>query len=279
MNVWIITGFTLREALRRRVMLAAGIVTFGFLALYAVGVWFGWRDLQSDADITGITRSAIVGLMLQGGMWSLNFVASLLAIFLAVGAISGEIAQGTMHAVAARPVRRAEIVLGRYLGYVIMLAGFIGISSAAVILTVALITGQVGGRVWATPLLMLFGAAILLAITVAGSARFGTLANGVVVFSLFATGLMGGVIEQIGGFLDNPVMFDIGIATSILLPSRAMWELASSQLAADTSIGSEFAAGPFGSFNPPSGWMLLVGAIYLAAMLGLALRTFGRRDI
>lgn len=279
MNVWIITGFTLREALRRRVMLAAGVVTFGFLVLYAVGVWFGWRDLQSDADITGITRTAIVGLMLQGGMWSLNFVASLLAIFLAVGAISGEIAQGTMHAVAARPVRRAEIVLGRYLGYVIMLAGFISISSAAVIVTVALITGQVGGRVWATPLLMLFGAAILLAITVAGSARFGTLANGVVVFSLFATGLMGGVIEQIGGFLDNPVMFDIGIATSILLPSRAMWELASSQLAADASVASEFVAGPFGSFNPPSAWMLLVGALYLAAMLGLALRTFGRRDI
>jgi ABC-type transport system involved in multi-copper enzyme maturation permease subunit len=278
-NVWIITGFTLREALRRRVMLAAGVVTFGFLVLYAVGVWFGWRDLQSDADITGITRTAIVGLMLQGGMWSLNFVASLLAIFLAVGAISGEIAQGTMHAVAARPVRRAEIVLGRYLGYVIMLAGFISISSAAVIVTVALITGQVGGRVWATPLLMLFGAAILLAITVAGSARFGTLANGVVVFSLFATGLMGGVIEQIGGFLDNPVMFDIGIATSILLPSRAMWELASSQLAADASVASEFVAGPFGSFNPPSAWMLLVGALYLAAMLGLALRTFGRRDI
>ena len=279
MNVWIITEFTLREALRRRVMLAAGVVTFGFLVLYAVGVWFGWRDLQTDADITGITRAAIVGLMLQGGMWSLNFVASLLAIFLAVGAISGEIAQGTMHAVAARPVRRAEIVLGRYLGYVLMLAGFIGISSAAVIVTVALITGQVGGRVWATPLLMLFGAAILLAITVAGSARFGTLANGVVVFSLFATGLMGGVIEQIGGFLDNPVMFDIGIATSILLPSRAMWELASSQLAADTSAASAFAAGPFGSFNPPSAWMLLVGAVYLAAMLGLALRTFGRRDI
>ena len=97
MNVWIITEFTLREALRRRVILAAGVVTFGFLVLYAVGVWFGWRDLQTDADITGITHAAIVGLMLQGGMWSLNFVASLLAIFLAVGAISREIAQGTMH--------------------------------------------------------------------------------------------------------------------------------------------------------------------------------------
>ena len=220
MNLWVVADHTLREAVRRRVVLAATVVIGGFLALYAVGVWFGYRDISTDPNLTVSMRQVIAGFMLQGGLWSLNFVASLLAVFLAVGSISGEIDQGTMHAVAARPVRRAHIVLGKFLGNLMLLTVFIGVSTAIMIATVAIITGQYPARAWLAPFGMLFAAAVLLAVTIAGSTRFGTLANGVVAVTLYAVALVGGVIEQIGGLLDNPVTFDIGIATSVLLPTR-----------------------------------------------------------
>ena len=279
MSLWIVADHTLREAVRRRVVLAAAVVIGGFLALYGVGVWFGYRDISTDPDLTASMQRVIVGFMLQGGMWSLNFVASLLAIFLAVGSISGEIDQGTMHAVAARPVRRCYIVLGKFLGNLLLLTVFIGISTAVMIAVVAIITGQFAERAWTAPFAMLFAAAILLAVTIAGSTRLGTLANGVVVFTLYAVALVGGVIEQIGNFLDNPVTFDIGIATSVLLPTRALWDLAGTQLAQQSASTTGMTGGPFSSLNPPSGWMLLVAAVYLVLALAYAVRAFQRRDI
>ncbi len=279
MSLWIVADHTLREAVRRRVVLAAAVVIGGFLALYGVGVWFGYRDIATDPNLTVAMRRVIVGFMLQGGMWSLNFVASLLAIFLAVGSISGEIDQGTMHAVAARPVRRSSIVLGKFLGNLLLLTVVIGVSTAVMIAIVAIITGQYAERAWTAPFAMLFAAAILLAVTIAGSTRLGTLANGVVVFTLYAVALVGGVIEQIGNLLDNPVTFDIGIATSVLLPTRALWDLAGAQLAQESASTTGLTGGPFSSLNPPSGWMLLVAAVYLVLALAYAVRAFRRQDI
>ncbi len=279
MKALLIAEVTLREALRRRIVLAAAIVTLGFVALYTVGVWFGFRELQADPDMGALEQRAIVGVLLSGGMWSLNFVVSLLAIFLAVGSISGEVAQGTLHAVVARPARRWEIVLGKFAGQTLMMAGFVAVSSAAMLGAVRLITGQLAERAWIAPFLMLFAAIVLIGITTAGSARFGTLVNGVTVFTLYAAALVGGVIEQIGVFLDSVVMFDIGVGTSFFMPTRALWDMASAQFAPPGSSALSIDAGPFGSLNGPSGWMLLVAGVHVVLMLAIAVRVFQRRDL
>ena len=195
MSAQIIALFTLREALRRRVVLAAALLTFGYLVLYGVGVWFGYRDLQNNAGGPPGLTQAVVSLMLVGGLWSLNFIASMLAVFLSVGALSGEVDQGTLHAIAARPIRRSEIVLGKFVGFVLMLAVFIGVSAAAMILIVAVITGEVVGASWSAPFLMLLASMLLIGLALAGSSRLSPLPNGVIVFTLFATALIGGVIE------------------------------------------------------------------------------------
>ncbi|MBM4438040.1 MAG: ABC transporter permease [Actinobacteria bacterium] len=184
MNLWALTEFTLREAFRRRVVLLAGIVAAAFLALYGVGVWFGYDDLRSSTRLTGSERTLVISFLLGGGLWSLNFAASLLAIFLSVGEISGEIDQGTMHAVASRPVRRMEIVVGKFLGYAALIAVFIIVTTGTAMAIVGVITRYVPGRPWAAPLLMLGGAVVLLTLSIAGSSRLSSLANGVVVFTL-----------------------------------------------------------------------------------------------
>ncbi len=279
MNAWLIAEFTLREALRRRIVLAAAIVTIGFVGLYALGVWFGFREIQADPDLGSLEQRAIVGVMLSGGMWSLNFVVSLLAIFLAVGSISGEVAQGTLHAVMARPIRRWEIVLGKFVGQTLMIAVFVAVASAAMLGAVRLITGELAARAWIAPFLMLLAAIVLIGITIAGSARFGTLVNGVMVFTLYTAALIGGVIEQIGVFLDSVVMFDIGVGTSLFMPTRALWDMASAQFAPPGSSALNITAGPFGSLNGPSGWMLLVAGLHVIFMLAIAVRVFQRRDL
>ena len=277
MSAHLIAFFTLREALRRRVVLAAALLTLGYLVLYGVGVWFGYRDLQDDAASRPGLTEAVVSLMLVGGLWSLNFIASMLAVFLSVGALSGEVDQGTLHAIAARPVRRSEIVLGKFVGFTLMLAVFIGVSASAMILVVAVITGEVVGSSWSSPFLMLLASILLIGLALAGSSRLSPLPNGVIVFTLFATGLIGGVIEQIGDVLENAVMFNIGIFSSVVIPTRVIWDMASAQLATG-GFASELSAGPFGASNPPSGWMLLIAGLHLALTLWFAVRSFNRRD-
>ena len=279
MSVWAIATFTLREAVRRRVVLLAGLLTVTFLAVYSVGVWFGFSDIESSLELTRAEQAMLVSFMLTGGLWSLNFMASLLAIFLAVGSISSEIDQGSIHAVLARPIRRSEVVLGKYLGYLLLMTAFVAISSGAVLAIVAGMTQYVPDRFWAAPLLIVGGAAVLIALALAGSTRLTTLGNGVAVFTLFTVGLVGGVMEQLGTLLGNAPLFDIGVLTTVLMPARAFWDMASMHVQAPGAAASQFASGPLGSLNPPSGWMLLLGGAYLLLALGAAVRLFDRRDI
>lgn len=72
---------------------------------------------------TNIENPSAHGTDLLLGMWGgLAVVGSLVAILAASGAISGEIERGTMLLLAARPVSRTTIVLGKLLGIAIYLA-------------------------------------------------------------------------------------------------------------------------------------------------------------
>ena len=73
------------------------------------------------------SRQSLGGSCFSGGMWVLNFVAALLAILTAVGAVSAEVSNGTMAALAARPVSRWKILIGKALGLVLMLAAFVAV--------------------------------------------------------------------------------------------------------------------------------------------------------
>jgi hypothetical protein len=43
----VIVGYALRESLRRRVFLVVLVLTVGFLALYGVGTYFAFRDVNN----------------------------------------------------------------------------------------------------------------------------------------------------------------------------------------------------------------------------------------
>src|SRR5207248_7447979 len=75
------------------------------------------------------------------GVYVVNYLANFLALFLSVSAVSGEIDTGTLHAVLARPLKRSEFILGRWLGYFTMLAVYTCAMTGAVLLIAKLIAG------------------------------------------------------------------------------------------------------------------------------------------
>jgi len=129
MAVLTIAGLTLREAVRRRTFLGAllmGLLILGLSLLLLpiraqmhAQVASGVSDTVSFSVNYLLARSVIVALCLS----SIRVLGSLFAILLAGGAISGEIESGLLAVILPKPVPRWQILLGKWIGLNVILAG------------------------------------------------------------------------------------------------------------------------------------------------------------
>ena len=255
-----------------------------FVGLFAIGFTFLYGQIRS----TGLGRPDSLALAMFGsaltllGLYAVHFMSSFLALFLSVGSISAEIDSGTLRAVLARPLRRAEFILGRWLAYAALLCVYVGLMATLMLMTARQIAGYEAPSAPRAIGLMMLGAVLLMTISLLGSTRLPTLANGVVVFSLFGLAWLAGVIELIGGSVQNQDMVDLGIALSLLIPSDAIWRAASyfvqTPLVAAAAAGTARAI-PFAASGPPAQALIAWALLYPLAALGAAVYSFSRRDL
>src|SRR5579884_2885098 len=265
-NVWLITRFTLQEAVSRRLILAGVLISLGYLALFTLGFHFAYdRALDNATTVEArLTLGLAFGTLTLFGIYVVNYLASFLALFLSVGAISGEIDSGTLHAVLARPLARAEFVLGRWLGYVMLIGAYIVAMTSLVLLIARLVAGySVTDLVHALAIMLLEGV-LLVTLSLFGSSWLPTLANGVVVFTLLGLAWLAGIIEFIGRIVagapntsGSDALLNTGTIVSLVLPSDALWRGASYYLqppALLASLGIVRGGGgiPFFSTEPPT---------------------------
>jgi ABC-type transport system involved in multi-copper enzyme maturation permease subunit len=285
-NVLTVARFTLQEAVNRRLILAGVLISLLFVALYALGFSLLYENVLAPAAER--SRSPSTQVVLFGtfmtilGLYAVYFLSSFLALFLSVGAVSGEIDSGTLHAVLARPVRRAEFILGRWLAYAGLMAVYVAAMAALLLLIARLIAGYEAPDPLRAVALMALGAVVLLTLSLFGSTLLSTLANGVVVFTLFGLAWMAGIIEMVGSALSNEAMVNLGIAVSLLVPTDAVWRAASYYIQTPAFLGA-LAAGrdvlPFASSTPPTPAMLAWTILHPLAFLGGAIAAFSRRDL
>src|SRR5438067_1186486 len=252
-----IARFTLQEAVSRRLILAGVLISLGFIGLYAIGFHFAYdKSLENNASSEArLALGVAFATLTLFGVYVINYLASFLALFLSVAAISGEVDSGTLHAVLARPLRRSEFVIGRWLGYACMISVYIVAMTGLVLLIARLIAGYEVPAPIPALLLMLLEGILLLTVSLFGSTIMPTLANGVVVFTLLGLAWLAGVIEFVGRLLANAsdttgsdAMMNIGTAVSLLLPSDALWRGASYYLESPSMLavlGASLGGNPF----------------------------------
>src|SRR4051812_560037 len=136
--------FTFHEALRRRTVLAAAILTVLFLGLFTFGTHYAVRELETSVLIIPSAKPLLISQLLLTGMWISSLASGLVAIFTASGTISAEVESATLHAIAAKPLRRWEIVVGKWLGLAVMATVYTVILVGAVIAIVWLRAGYAG---------------------------------------------------------------------------------------------------------------------------------------
>jgi ABC-type transport system involved in multi-copper enzyme maturation permease subunit len=269
---------TLREAWRRRLLWIAGGMGLVFLTLFGLGFWAAYRDMTRDLDPQGPIVQGFTNSFMLAGLYAVNFLIVMTTVLTTVGSISQEISSNTIHAIAAKPMRRWEVFLGKWLGHALMLAGYV----VAMVLGVFLVTFLTAGYTPPHPLeglgLLLLEGLVLLSVSLLGSTSLSTLANGVLVFMLYGVAFVGAWTEQIGSILDSQTAVDLGILSSLLLPSEALWRRAAHAM--QSSLTRAYSgAGPFGTGSVPSKWFILYAGLYVLVMVALAMRAFARRDL
>lgn len=272
MKLLVVARFTFREALHKRVVHGVAALSVAFLVLFGFLVWLAYRELAN----VGPGRVIALQFTLLG-MNAASGIGALLAVFLSVGTISSEVEAGTLQAIVPKPLRRRDVLLGKWLGHAAMLSTYVLLLSLAVSCAVALFSGQWSIRIVPAALLLVIQSLVLLSLSVLGTTFLSTVANGVIVFGLYSVGMMTGFMEQLGSMIRNEAMVNVGIAVSLLIPSDAMAKLSASLLQEGYSYIER--VGPFMVNSQPSEWMVAYAAAYMAVLLVAADRVFSRRDL
>ena len=278
MSAFVIARLTFREAGRRKILLAAFLLGLVYLVIYGVGFYYVNQDTTRSQFGPGIIElNQIRNFLFMAGLYVVNFLTVMMAVLTSVDTLSGEIASGTIHTLVSKPLRRWEIVLGKWLGFVGMLTLYLLLMAGGTIVLVYLISGYLAPNVLRGLVFLWMNAVLLLGVSLAGGAVLSTLANGVLVFGLYGIAFVGGWIEQIGSLIQNQTAVNVGIISSLIIPSEALWKRAAFEM--QSPLVSALGFSPFTAASMPSQIMVLYGLIYAVFALWLAIRLFTRRDL
>lgn len=273
-----IAHLTFIEARRRRVVYAAVLCGLAFLLVYGAAVYFVSRYAgPAPRRMPPAQVRAQLEFLVLAGLYVVNFLGIAAAVLLSIDTLSGEIASGVMQTLAAKPVRRAEILLGKWLTYWLLTAAYVVLMTWGIVLLVQLLTGFAQPRLVRALPLMVLGATIMLTVTMAGGVRLTTITNGIVAFSFYGLAFIGGWVEQIGAIARNDAARDIGTVISLVSPSDAMWRRAAYEL--QPPFMRDLQLTPFASFSVPSGAMIGWTVGLIVVVLGSALIAFRRRAL
>ncbi|MDX1437441.1 MAG: ABC transporter permease [Anaerolineales bacterium] len=281
-SIGVIARLTFHEARRSRILLAAILLSVIFLLIYGLGFNFIQEEITTEArrgqGVGILEQSEIYNFLTMAGLYVVNFLAVMMTVLTSVGTLSGEIASGTIHSIAAKPLRRWQIVMGKWLGYVVMISLYVAFLGGGVLAIVFLLTDYSPPNPLIGISMIWLNAMVLLCLSLLGGSLLSTLTNGVLMFGLFGIAFVGGWIEQIGSFLENQTAISIGIITSLILPSEALWKRAafSMQSPLVSALGG---FSPFSANTVPSPLMVNYAVLFGVVALGLATLAFSRRDL
>lgn len=283
-----IIKYTFKEMLKKRAFLLVSLLSLLYLSIYAFGLSKIFeRPNDSIYDI--IFQSQI----LSAGLFFANFIVAFLVVLTSVNAISGEIESGTIYAVLSKPIKRYELVLGKFIG----LGTMIVIYSSIMFLSVVGLNIFMGAKITfeASNILRgLFffdlGPIVFLALIIASSSIFSTVNTGIIAIMAYGIALVGGVLEQIGtamqqsqvgtfGLESGESLINAGIITSLILPTDVIYRKMTAELLTQSSGISFMTQGLFGGMSQPSIYMFIYIFFYVVFLLYYGAKRFSQRDL
>ena len=277
MPIFVIARLTIHEAQRRRLLWVALFMGIAFLLLFGIAFHFIRLDIERQVgaadDLTFVSI-----LLLTAGLYAVNLLANVVAVLVSVTTISGEIESHTIDDIVTKPLPRWQVVIGKWLGYAVLMLLYLGMLVGGLMLIVYLRSGFYMENIGLGVLMMALSALLVLTVSIAGGTRLSTIANGVLTFMLFGIAFLGGLVEQVGALIRNQTAVNLGILSSLIMPADSLWKKAVSFFQPGGTT-NPFELGPFAAITEPSTLMVAYAVFYLVALLAFALWSFSRRDL
>jgi ABC-type transport system involved in multi-copper enzyme maturation permease subunit len=282
----VVARLTIQEASRRRLLLALVILT---LLVVGFSAW-GFNKITTVTRSDGSVLPAVqVTLITSQLLIVVTFVYSgVLALSAAVVAgplISSEVESGLLLSMLARPMRRSEVVIGKWLGLAVLVAIYAAGSALLEIAAVDWATGYVPPH--PVDLILYVGAEglALLSLGLLLSTRLSGITGGVIALVAWLMGWIAGVVGDIGVGLQNQAIENVGTVSHLILPTDGLWRGAVYAMEPDAVLATLRAAGtigranPFSAVDPPPIQFLAWVVVWFAIMLALSVWSFRTREI
>ena len=281
-SVLIVARLTLREALRRRVLWSL----VGLTVVISVLTWWGFSRVAEASPITGPVEMLAVSQILVMLAFMFSFVLAMTAVFAASPAIGPEIESGLLLAVLARPVRRTEVLLGRWLGLAAILIAYALAAGYLELGAVALATGYLPTDPIAAPPYLAAQALVLLTLALAFSTRIASVAGGAVAVVGYGLAWMAGVLGGVGEAFNNDVLRTTGTLAKLILPSDVLWRGCAGALTPtrEVLVGGGvksvdlYKYSPFSGAAPGPEWMLWC-VLWVGGVLAIGSLLLRRREL
>jgi len=248
--------------------------------LYGIGA-FALLLVAGSVLIGQITAGQDLKIIKDLGLATIEIAGALMTIFIGIGLVSREIERRSIFALLAKPLPRWEFIVGKYLGLVLTITVNLWAMAAALYLVLA-------WQLWATPagvrlawtapaldprllvavLMITAEMAVLTAVALFFSA-FSSSAILSVGFTagIFVSGLASADLRHFGDIVQaTPAVAAFVSAIGWALPAFSEFDV-KSQIVHGIAVAPGFVAG-----------MLAYAAIYSAAVVGLTVAVFARRE-
>ncbi|MBJ7603372.1 MAG: ABC transporter permease [Candidatus Dormibacteraeota bacterium] len=279
-----IAKLTVWEASRRRLLLALllltlviiGLTGWGFTKLGEAGN--GQRLPDYQIRLIASQLLIVIVFMFAG-------VLALSSVVLASPTISSDVESGVLLALLARPVRRLDVVLGKWLGLAVLVVIYAAGAAILELLVLWWATGYLPPRPVELIVYVAGEGIILMTLALALSTRLAGMTGGIIALVGYFMAWIGGIVGGVGQAIHNDGLVTGGLIMKLLLPTDALWRGAvfamepATVIAALKATGSAGAGNPFGATEPPATAFLLWTVLWLVAVFGLTYWGFRRRAL
>jgi ABC-type transport system involved in multi-copper enzyme maturation permease subunit len=284
--VLVFARLTVQEASRRRLLLALLILTLLVVGFSAWGFNKITTVTRSDGTVLPAQQVTLISSQL---LIVITFMYSgVLALSAAVVAgplISSEVESGLLLSMLARPVRRSEVVIGKWLGLAILVTIYAAGSAALELTAVNWATGYVPPHPIELVLYVAAEGLALLSLGLLLSTRLSGITGGVIALVAWLMAWIAGVVGDIGTGLQNSALQNVGTISHLLLPTDGLWRGAVYAMEPDVILTALRAAGtagranPFSDVDPPPTAFLAWVVVWFGLMLTLSIWSFRTREI
>ena len=282
----IIARLTVAEAARRRIIWVLLALTIVSVLLTSWGIERLVSLARERGEATELEIQIGVSQVLILVAFMFSFVLAMTAAFLGAPSIAADLESGVAHAMLARPIRRADLVVGRWVGLVAIVVFYAALSGFLEMGAVRLVSGYSPPQPWQAVALLSAQAVVLLTLALLLSTRLPAIASGAVCVVLFGLGWMAGVFAGVGRFFEAGPLVTVAEASRWLLPSDGLWrgtiyalEPAVVIAALEGVGGPAVDVNPYFAPNPPPPEHIAWTAAWIVGVLALATWSLGRRDL